>query len=62
MEMVDMVITKNWFSGPKSRSVNNFFQPGDAMEGTGTAHFTSSSLTIWKSVRTLNARRMFRKY
>ena len=29
MEMVDMVITKNWFSGPKSRSVNNSFQQPD---------------------------------
>ena len=30
MEMVDMVITQNWFSGPKSRSVNNFFQQPDS--------------------------------
>ena len=29
MEMVDMVITKVWFSGPKSRSVNNSFQQPD---------------------------------
>ena len=26
MEMVDMVITKIWFSGPKSRGVNIFVQ------------------------------------
>ena len=26
MEKVDMVITKIWFSSPKSRSVNNSFQ------------------------------------
>jgi hypothetical protein len=26
MGMVDMVITNNWFSGRKSRSVNNFAQ------------------------------------
>ena len=26
MEMVDMVITRIWFSGRKSRSVNNFLQ------------------------------------
>ena len=29
MEMVGMVITKNWFSGPKSRSVNNSVQQTD---------------------------------
>ena len=29
MEMVDMVITTNWFSGPKSRSANNFLQRPD---------------------------------
>ena len=29
MEMVDMVITRIWFSGRKSRSVNNFLQPLD---------------------------------
>ena len=29
MEMVDMVITKKWFSGPTPRSVNNFFQHSD---------------------------------
>ena len=26
MEMVDMVIIQIWFSGPKSRSVDNFVQ------------------------------------
>jgi hypothetical protein len=26
MEMIDMVITTKWFSGRKSRSVNNFLQ------------------------------------
>ena len=29
MEMVYMVITNIWFSGPKSRSVNNAFQQPD---------------------------------
>ena len=29
MEMVDMVITQNWFSGRKFKSVNNFFKQSD---------------------------------
>ena len=29
MELVDLVITVIWFSGPKSRSVNNWFQRPD---------------------------------
>ena len=41
MEIVDMVITKNWFSGPKSRSVNNFSSSRiwvfDGMSPSGSA-------------------------
>ena len=29
MEMLGMVITRIWFSGPKSRSANNFLQQPD---------------------------------
>ena len=32
--MVDMVITIIWFSGPKSRSVNNVFQQPDFVKST----------------------------
>ena len=34
MEMVDMVITKSWFSGPKSRSANNSLQQPDFVKSS----------------------------
>ena len=37
MEMVDMVITKTWFSGPKSRSANIFVRRTDLRWSRGSS-------------------------